>query len=95
MKQPRSGLTLCGMVASLDPDREGVQESVLAARNAGIRVATGFLKGRVMARCCDSSDWMLGSQLGVTIMIGDQFSLIVLLWDLGGFIKLHDFSLVP
>lgn len=55
----------------------------------------GFLKGRVMARCCDSSDWMLGSQLGVTIMIGDQFSLIVLLWDLGGFIKLHDFSLAP
>jgi len=34
----KSGLTLCGMVASLDPDREGVQESVLAARNAGIRV---------------------------------------------------------
>ncbi len=43
--QPRSGLTLCGMVASLDPDREGVQESVVAARNAGIRVATGFFKG--------------------------------------------------
>ena len=61
MKQPRSGLTLCGMVASLDPDREGVQESVLAARNAGIRVATGFLKGRVMARWCDLSDWMLAS----------------------------------
>ena len=37
--RPRSGLTLCGMVASLDPDREGVQESVLAARGAGIRVA--------------------------------------------------------
>ena len=35
----RSGLTLAGMVASLDPDREGVQESVIAARGAGIRVA--------------------------------------------------------
>lgn len=34
----KSGLTLCGMVASMDPDREGVQESVLAARGAGIRV---------------------------------------------------------
>ncbi|CAJ1362374.1 unnamed protein product, partial [Effrenium voratum] len=34
----RSGLTLVGMVASLDPDREGVQESVIAARSAGIRV---------------------------------------------------------
>ena len=26
-------------MASLDPDREGVQESVIAARSAGIRVA--------------------------------------------------------
>lgn len=34
----KSGLTLCGMVASMDPDREGVQESVLAARGAGIHV---------------------------------------------------------
>jgi len=34
----RSNLTLVGMVASLDPDREGVRESVLGAREAGIRV---------------------------------------------------------
>ncbi|CAE7781768.1 unnamed protein product, partial [Symbiodinium pilosum] len=37
-KMLRSNLTLVGMVASLDPDREGVRESVLAAREAGIRV---------------------------------------------------------
>ena len=41
-------------------------------------------------------EWLDASiPVGVTIMIGDQFSLIGLLWDLGGFIKLHDFSLAP
>ncbi|CAK9078020.1 Calcium-transporting ATPase 1 (BACCA1) [Durusdinium trenchii] len=34
----KSGLTLAGLVASMDPDREGVQASVVAARGAGIRV---------------------------------------------------------
>merc|ERR1711972_783513 len=34
----RSQLTLVGLVASIDPDRDGVPESVVAARGAGIRV---------------------------------------------------------
>mmetsp|Transcript_44923 Transcript_44923/g.127231 ORF Transcript_44923/g.127231 Transcript_44923/m.127231 type:complete len:1107 (-) Transcript_44923:173-3493(-) len=34
----RSDLCLVGLVASIDPDRDGVPESVLAARGAGIRV---------------------------------------------------------
>jgi len=34
----RSNLTLMGLVASIDPDRDGVPQSVLAARGAGIRV---------------------------------------------------------
>jgi len=32
------GLTLLGLVASIDPDRDGVKESVSRARDAGIRV---------------------------------------------------------
>lgn len=32
------GLTLLGLVASIDPDRDGVKESVSSARGAGIRV---------------------------------------------------------
>merc|ERR1712013_469114 len=31
-------LTLIGLVASIDPDRDGVKESVSLARSAGIRV---------------------------------------------------------
>merc|ERR1719327_1111880 len=31
-------LTLLGLVASIDPDRDGVKESVALARGAGIRV---------------------------------------------------------
>mmetsp|Transcript_72591 Transcript_72591/g.210100 ORF Transcript_72591/g.210100 Transcript_72591/m.210100 type:complete len:746 (+) Transcript_72591:2-2239(+) len=34
----RSNLRLLGLVASIDPDRDGVPESVVAARGAGIRV---------------------------------------------------------
>eukprot|EP00405_Crypthecodinium_cohnii_P035042 CAMPEP_0206528792 /NCGR_PEP_ID=MMETSP0325_2-20121206/2195_1 /ASSEMBLY_ACC=CAM_ASM_000347 /TAXON_ID=2866 /ORGANISM="Crypthecodinium cohnii, Strain Seligo" /LENGTH=1136 /DNA_ID=CAMNT_0054024541 /DNA_START=72 /DNA_END=3483 /DNA_ORIENTATION=+ len=34
----RSNLKLLGLVASIDPDRDGVPDSVLAARGAGIRV---------------------------------------------------------
>merc|ERR1719343_1528120 len=34
----RSELRLVGLVASIDPDRDGVPESVIAARGAGIRV---------------------------------------------------------
>merc|ERR1719251_83653 len=34
----RKGLRLLGLVASIDPDRDGVPESVKAARGAGIRV---------------------------------------------------------
>jgi len=34
----RSGLRLVGLVASIDPDRDGVKESVGVARDAGIRV---------------------------------------------------------
>jgi len=34
----RSNLQLLGLVASIDPDRDGVPESVVAARGAGIRV---------------------------------------------------------
>jgi len=34
----RKGLRLLGLVASIDPDRDGVPESVIAARGAGIRV---------------------------------------------------------
>jgi len=34
----RKGLRLIGLVASIDPDRDGVPESVIAARGAGIRV---------------------------------------------------------
>merc|ERR1719215_947536 len=34
----RKNLKLLGLVASIDPDRDGVPESVLAARGAGIRV---------------------------------------------------------
>jgi len=34
----RKDLILVGLVASIDPDREGVKDSVLAARGAGIRV---------------------------------------------------------
>lgn len=34
----RQNLRLVGLVASIDPDRDGVKDSVLAARGAGIRV---------------------------------------------------------
>jgi len=34
----RTGLRLLGLVASIDPDRDGVPESVISARGAGIRV---------------------------------------------------------
>lgn len=34
----REGLMLVGLVASIDPDREGVKESVALARDAGIKV---------------------------------------------------------
>ena len=34
----RDSLCLLGFVASIDPDRDGVPESVVAARQAGIRV---------------------------------------------------------
>eukprot|EP00445_Apocalathium_hangoei_P004070 CAMPEP_0203847722 /NCGR_PEP_ID=MMETSP0359-20131031/5172_1 /ASSEMBLY_ACC=CAM_ASM_000338 /TAXON_ID=268821 /ORGANISM="Scrippsiella Hangoei, Strain SHTV-5" /LENGTH=1090 /DNA_ID=CAMNT_0050763217 /DNA_START=48 /DNA_END=3320 /DNA_ORIENTATION=- len=34
----RNNLCLVGLVASIDPDRDGVPESVIAARGAGIRV---------------------------------------------------------
>merc|ERR1712241_350360 len=34
----RTGLRLLGLVASIDPDRDGVPESVTSARGAGIRV---------------------------------------------------------
>ena len=34
----RKDLRLVGLVASIDPDRDGVPESVIAARGAGIRV---------------------------------------------------------
>merc|ERR1719502_1008638 len=34
----RQQLRLIGLVASIDPDRDGVPESVMAARGAGIRV---------------------------------------------------------
>lgn len=34
----RQNLTLVGLVASIDPDREGVKDAVIAARGAGIRV---------------------------------------------------------
>mmetsp|Transcript_57018 Transcript_57018/g.144753 ORF Transcript_57018/g.144753 Transcript_57018/m.144753 type:complete len:1046 (-) Transcript_57018:337-3474(-) len=37
-KACRSGLRLVGLVASIDPDRDGVPESVELARGAGIRV---------------------------------------------------------
>jgi potassium/sodium efflux P-type ATPase len=37
-KMCSQGLTLMGLVASIDPDRDGVKESVSSARGAGIRV---------------------------------------------------------
>lgn len=37
-KACRQNMRLLGLVASIDPDRDGVPESVLAARGAGIRV---------------------------------------------------------
>ena len=39
MGRGRKDLRLLGLVASIDPDRDGVEDSVLAARGAGIRVA--------------------------------------------------------
>mmetsp|Transcript_18620 Transcript_18620/g.32600 ORF Transcript_18620/g.32600 Transcript_18620/m.32600 type:complete len:1078 (-) Transcript_18620:96-3329(-) len=50
----RQNLRLIGLVASIDPDRDGVPESVLAARGAGIRVVmiTGdyLLTARAIAK---------------------------------------------
>merc|ERR1719410_1409800 len=37
-KACRTSLRLLGLVASIDPDRDGVPESVILARGAGIRV---------------------------------------------------------
>jgi potassium/sodium efflux P-type ATPase len=37
-KECKKTLTLVGLVASIDPEREGVMDSVMAARGAGIRV---------------------------------------------------------
>ncbi|CAE7634312.1 unnamed protein product [Symbiodinium sp. CCMP2456] len=61
-------LVLLGLVASLDPDREGVRDSVVAARGAGIRVVmiTGdYLKTAVaIARRVEilqSEDSLVGS----------------------------------
>ena len=33
-----NGLTLCGLCASIDPERDGVKDSVLQSRQAGVRV---------------------------------------------------------
>mmetsp|Transcript_97923 Transcript_97923/g.277218 ORF Transcript_97923/g.277218 Transcript_97923/m.277218 type:complete len:1038 (-) Transcript_97923:318-3431(-) len=38
LEQCRSGMCLLGLVASIDPERDGVKESVQRARGAGIRV---------------------------------------------------------
>ncbi len=32
------GLTLCGLCASIDPERDGVKDAVLASKTAGVRV---------------------------------------------------------
>jgi len=34
----RVGLTLCGLAASIDPERDGVKDAVLQSRTAGVRV---------------------------------------------------------